>query len=129
MPLLIKYPAGKCGVLLAWCGPLGVLPVIGKLVKNPKKLSFLEFPARTAHFFLFLTNFFGLYIKFSYGRSKNDRSPMPLLIKYPAKCGVLLAWCGPLGVLPVIGCQSMRARKRKRTHSQLHVTCMQTRAS
>ena len=26
-------------------------------------------------------------------------------------------------------CQSMRARMRKRTHSQLHVTCMQTRAS
>ena len=26
-------------------------------------------------------------------------------------------------------CQSMRARTRKRTHSQLHVTCMQTRAS
>ena len=34
--------------------------------------------------FSFLTNFFGLSIQFSYSRSKNLKSLMPLFIKYPA---------------------------------------------
>ena len=53
-------------------------------VKIAKILLFLLFPARTTHFFLFLTIFFLLSVYFSYSKSNNLRSLMPLFIKYPA---------------------------------------------